>query len=97
MRDEAKDRNEGEKQDGARDRTGALLGGRKVNIRRAVKYLKHYMQTYMAQEGWEDYATQILVDDVLYALGVAISPGRYRYAAGFRRFKADLAEYLKAT
>lgn len=68
----------------------------KISMKKAVKYLQNYMQTYPSQLMWEKYSTQVLVDDVLYGLGVAISPNKYRNAEGFARFRADLIAYLQS-
>lgn len=63
-------------------------------MREAVAYLRRYMDTYHKQHGYEDYRDETFIDDVLYGLGVALQPEKFKYADGFRQFKDVLREHL---
>lgn len=64
-------------------------------IRKAVDYLQTYMETYTAQSHYEDYSESIVIDDVLYGLGVALWGDEHTYASGFDRTIAKLREHLE--
>jgi hypothetical protein len=63
------------------------------STKNAVEILKIYIDTYDSQKGYEDYSTQIYIDDILYGLAISLS-NEYTYAPGFEQFKKDLQEYL---
>lgn len=69
----------------------------RISMGRAVRFLQHYIGSYKDDlGGWKHLETRVFIDDVLYGLGVAIAPKRYRFADGFKRFKADLVKYLQS-
>lgn len=68
---------------------------KEIDIEKAVKFLKGYMNTYPEQFRYETFSDKTYIDDILYGLGVSISKTKYSYAQGFRDFKKDLIEYLK--
>lgn len=63
-------------------------------VRKAIVYLKDYMNTYDRQVGYLDYSDDTIINDVLYGLGVALGGKKYEYADGFARWKAVLREKL---
>lgn len=64
-------------------------------MRRAVEDLADFMATYDTQRGYVDYSDSILIDDVLYGLGVALEPDKYKWATGYALFKDVLRAHLK--
>jgi len=70
------------------------MTSKQKRMKKAVKYLQDYMNTYSGQSGYLDYADETLIDDVLYGLGVALGPKRYAFARGFRKFKARLKDHI---
>ncbi|ARM83968.1 hypothetical protein [Marinobacter salarius] len=65
------------------------------DIKSAVTYLQDYMNTYSDQQGYEEYRTETLIDDVLYGLGAALDEN-YKYAQGYEEFKKVLRAHLGA-
>lgn len=55
--------------------------------------LAEYWSTYNDQELVSEYTTNILLDDALYGIAIALS-GKYKYAKGYETFKRDLAAWL---
>ena len=45
-----------------------------------------------ARGDWDD---SMVIDDILYCLGVALDPEKYRYGQGYRKFKADLIKMFE--
>lgn len=63
-------------------------------MKQSVEELTKYMATYPNQYGYENWPVDMLIDDVLYGLGVAISE-EYRFANGYSKFKQLLLERLQ--
>lgn len=64
-------------------------------IKKAIEYLKNYMDTYDKQFGYMDYRDECVIDDVLYGLGVALDKDAHSFANGFRVFKTKLLAHLQ--
>jgi hypothetical protein len=75
---------------------GNRLTAKQKRMRRAIVYLRDYMETYGAQAGCLNYTDKTLIDDVMYALGVALEPAQYKYARGYDAWKEKLREHLAA-
>ena len=65
-------------------------------MKKAVAYLQKYFETYTNQDSYLDYHEDILINDALYGLGVALDDEAYRFADGFERFKKKLRTHLGA-
>ena len=65
-------------------------------VRDTVKSLQDYWNTYPNQEHYEDYTPNIIIEDALYGLGIALNKEEYSYAQGFDKFKKLLKEHLNA-
>lgn len=63
-------------------------------VEKAVAYLQDYMTTYSNQKHYLDYSDSIIIDDVLYGLGVALDADEYSFASGYDRFKDRLRSHL---
>ena len=63
-------------------------------MKKAVEYLQEYMGTYDLQMGYLDYSDETLIDDVLYGLGVSLSPDKHQFANGYDKFKERLRKHL---
>ena len=68
-------------------------GPRTRSMKEVVASLQQYMATYNNQPGYEDFPDHVLIDDVLYGLGKALSD-EFRYADGFAKFKDFLRDHL---
>lgn len=66
-----------------------------VNMVNAVESLKDYWETYDQQAWYESYKVETLIDDALYALGIAIDEKQFRFVDGFERFKEILRKHLE--
>ena len=62
-------------------------------MKRAVEYMRKFMDTYDQQQGYQDYSDRTYIDDVLYGLGASLS-GEYEFAGGYRKFREVLREHL---
>lgn len=71
------------------------LSPEQSRMRDAVAYLQKFLSTYDQQPEYLNYRESTFIEDVLYGLGVALSPSEHQYATGFRKFKEKLAEHLK--
>jgi hypothetical protein len=63
-------------------------------VRKAIAYLKNYMDTYDQQVGYLDYSDDTIIRDVLYGLGVALGGNKHRFFDGFARWRAVLQKHL---
>ena len=78
----------------AAPRPGKRLTTKQKRMQRAIRFLADYMATYEQQVGCLNYSDKILIDDVLYGLGVAFEPQKHEYARGFDVWKDKLREHL---
>lgn len=67
-----------------------------IDIKRAVKRMQDYWNTYDQQEGFESYRTETFLDDALFGIGLAINDESFGYAQGYDKFKEVLREHLDA-
>jgi len=63
---------------------------RQAKIKSTIEYLKKYVNTYETQYGYLDYSNDIIINDMLYGIGIAINEQKYKYANGYREFKKYL-------
>lgn len=70
------------------------LTAKQKRMQRAIRFLRDYMDTYEAQSECLNYTDKMLIDDVLYALGVAFEPQLHKYANGYEAWKNKLREHL---
>lgn len=57
------------------------------------KYFKNYVETYNpGKHAMND--PNIVLDDMLYGIGVSISDKKYKWADGYRHFKSWLVKFL---
>ena len=68
---------------------------RQKRMRSAVASLTQYMATYDKQPLYESYQDHTFIEDVLYGLGVALEPVKYKWGDGFDKFKVVLREHLQ--
>lgn len=71
------------------------LTKKQKRMQRAIRFLSQYMRSYEQQPGCLDYTDKILIDDVLYGLGVALDPVAHNWASGYEVWKNKLREHLK--
>jgi hypothetical protein len=64
-------------------------------IKKAVEYLKNYINTYDTQLGYMDYSDECFIDDILYGLGVSLDAKNHSFAGGFMAFKMKLLAHLQ--
>lgn len=72
------------------------LTEKQKRVKAAIEFLKNYYLRYDSQFGYLDYSDKTLIDDALYGLGVALEPGKYKFADGYEEFKKVLREHLAA-
>jgi hypothetical protein len=77
-------------------RPSKRLTAKQKRMRRALRFLRDYMATYEAQSECLNYTDKTLIDDVLYALGVALEPQQHKYSSGYDVWKDKLREHLAA-
>jgi len=58
-----------------------------------VKRLQGYVKTYSNQPGYEDYADEMFINDMLYGIGIALD-AKYEFGNGHTLFKELLKEHL---
>ena len=71
------------------------LTPKQERVKKAVEYLKNYINTYDSQYGYLDYSDAVIIDDILYGLGVALDDKKYQMGSGFKEFKKVLRDHLK--
>ena len=64
-------------------------------VKKAIASLTKYMVTYKNQFGYLNYRDETIIEDVIYGLGIALAPDKYRFASGLDEFKKVLREHLK--
>lgn len=64
-------------------------------IEQAIDYLQRYMNTYTDQPYYTEYSRDIVLDDILYGLGIALGGERFKYARGYDAWKRLLHERLR--
>ena len=60
----------------------------------AAENFRGYIENYVANGNNLLVSEETFIDDVLYGLGVTLSP-EYRYGQGFDKFKARLRKHLE--
>lgn len=80
----------------AAPKPGKRLTAKQKRMQRAIRDLADYMATYESQTECLNYTDKTLIDDVLYALGVAFEPKAHKWADGFNVWKEKLREHLSA-
>lgn len=80
----------------AAPKPGKRLTAKQKRMQRAIRLLSDYIATYEAQAECLNYTDKTLIDDVLYALGVALEPDAHKWASGFDVWKDKLREHLAA-
>jgi len=82
----------------AKENTWRRLNGQSPlpTMEEVVASLQDYVGTYNNQHGYEKYPDEMLIDDILYGLGAALSED-YKFADGFQKFKEKLIEHLQGS
>lgn len=70
-----------------------VLTKKQRRVRRIVRELQKYMNTYDKQASYLDYTDETIINDVLYGLGIALDK-KNRFADGFNRFKGRLQKHI---
>lgn len=65
-----------------------------LRIRKIVAEFQNYVRTYTKQKHYDTYTDSIVIDDMLYGIGIALNEGDYAFSEGYERFKAKLREHL---
>lgn len=63
-------------------------------VKKIVEKFKKYVDTY-PEEMYLNYSEEIIVDDILYGLGISLDFEEYSFAQGYIKFKKRLLEKLK--
>jgi len=59
-----------------------------------IESFQEYVKKYTQQVGCCDYTDTIIIDDMLYGLGLALDKDKYYAAPGYDEFKKYLVNYL---
>lgn len=78
-----------------RTKPGHAETSRQVYVRDVVKSLQDSMNAYSDKPGYLDYSDDVIIEDVFYALWLAMGGNIYRSSEGYRHFKHRLYERLK--
>lgn len=73
----------------------AIMTKKQKRVKRIIEDLQKYIGTYDKQVGYANYNDEMIINDFLYGLGVAIDE-KYKFANGFTEFKKVLAKYVSA-
>jgi len=63
-------------------------------MKEVVAKLKHYIETYDQQHGYEDYTDDQFIDDLIYGIGTSLS-AEYQFADGARNFEERLRKHIE--
>lgn len=63
-------------------------------MRERVYSLEKYVETYSGQPGYLDYSVITFTNDMLYGIGLALDPKRYRNADGYQEFLRVLKIFI---
>jgi DNA-binding MltR family transcriptional regulator len=69
------------------------VNNRQKKVKKIVEHLKEYINTYDNQTGYLNYSDEVIIDDLIYGLGIALDE-KYKFANGFDKFKERLKEHL---
>ena len=64
------------------------------DIVEAVERMQKYWETYDCQHNYENYSEQMFLDDALYGIGLSMYESKFRWSAGYERFKTFLGAKL---
>jgi len=67
------------------------MNKKRKRVKQIVDDLKEYINTYEKQHGYLDYSDEIIINDMLYGIGLAIDK-KYKWHDGFEKFKKHLDE-----
>jgi hypothetical protein len=67
----------------------------KQRVKQAIESLQKYINTYDQQYRYQYYSDETIINDILYGLGVALEPEKYKFHDGFCKFKDVLREHLE--
>ena len=68
------------------------LTKKQKRVQAFVEYIQEYWNTYPNQSSYLDYDDPVLINDALYAIGVALDKTEYSWRTGFDKFKKFLKE-----
>jgi hypothetical protein len=66
------------------------LKRRQKRMRAIVARFQEYVRTYSDQAHYDEYRDGTFMDDMLYGIGIAIEPEKWREGSGFEAFKETL-------
>jgi len=70
------------------------LTEKQQRVKKIVKYLKEYINTYDNLGGYLDYSDETIIDDILYGLSVSLNRKEHSFHDGYNKFKKMLTKHL---
>jgi len=58
-------------------------------VKKIIDSLKEYINTYDTQPDYLNYSEEIIINDMLYGIGIALN-NKYKYYNGYEKFKKFL-------
>lgn len=71
-----------------------MLTRKQKRMRAIVAQFQEYVRTYSDQAHYDQYRDDTFLDDMLYGIGIALEPEKWRAADGYELFKAELRKRL---
>lgn len=68
------------------------LSRKQKRMRTIVARFQEYVRTYSDQAHYDQYRDQTFMDDMIYGIGIAMEPEKWRQGQGFDAFKAELVK-----
>ena len=65
-----------------------------VRMKKIVSRFQKYVETYSLQQSYCEYSDETFIDDMLYGIGIAIDPNKYKFSTGFDLWKGVLVSRL---
>ena len=67
---------------------------RHTRMAKIVAAFQKYVATYDQQSQYLDYEDRTFIKDMIYGVGIAIDPERFRGAGGFAQFNHEIRRHL---
>lgn len=67
-----------------------MLSRKQKRMRAVVARFQEYVRTYSDQAHYDQYRDDTFLDDMLYGIGIAMEPKKWRSGTGFDAFKEKL-------
>lgn len=73
------------------------LSRKQKRMRAVVARFQEYARTYSDQAHYDQYRDETFLDDMLYGIGIALEPKKWREGRGFDEFREMLRKRLSSS